>query len=444
MSDILIAQDRFNIQPTDSGNKNFTTSKLNGRTPKLALIWMRSQGDVAAVAFGACDGTNEICLSFSAEDNGNASDTKQTRETAGCIRCIDPTSTGGGSFHYEADFVTFIADGMTIDVTNPPPGSLNIANLAVMFFAGEDLEVEIGSFTADAAAASTNQLSFGSGITQWDAFIGIRTGDNQASIVNNHGFSFGLLSRNDGNSTGQCVHTGSDDNAGVSVVTYGSFDTEFLRVIDPVGSNAWSISRTASDDTSITFTKDENDFTDSHTFAYVAIGLAGLPVIADMIDTPVSTSLDWVVTSVGFRSQACIFQPSAIVVANRNTTVTTTPNGTGIAMSFVDTQGVNRLINGSFMEFIESDDVTVMRTATTTGLLITNVASDDTATKIGIANGTTGTVFTANGWVIKAADIIFADATARSFNYMAFGEADPTHLFRDEALRFASLPQWRM
>ncbi len=444
-SDILIVHDMVVVLSTDSGNIDLTTSKLNGRTPKLAIIGHSYQGlsgTSACAGLGAADGTNEFCVTICAEDNANASDVKMNRTVAAILETVDPQSSGQGSLDVSASFVSFIPDGIRVNVAANP---VQNTNYPVLFFAGDDLEIEVGSFTADAAAASTNTLNFGGGITQWDLLIGARTGDQADNISNNHAYSLGFLSRQGGNSTGQCIHTSSDDGAGTSIVTYGVFDTEFLRLIDPVGSNAWSISRTGSTDTSITFTKDENDFTDSDLFDYIAIGMAGNGAIADIIDTPVSTSVDWNVSSVGFKATAAFTSPSAITGANRNTTISTPGNGAGVNTQFWDSTGAGGILSGNGVQMSEEDGAatTDVRRGTNFGSLGACLA-DDGLFMMSLGTPDPGTTFKPDGWTVVAADISIANTTARNFMYMAFGESDEHLLFRDQALQFVSQPQLRM
>ena len=444
-SDILIVEDRVDIIATDSGNTDLTTSRLNGRTPKLVIFLVRFQplGDLSGCAgIGAADGTNEFCVCIAAEDDANASDTKMNRSTAACIEVIDPQSSGQGSIEYQANFVSFIPNGVRVNVTTSP----NNANaFAAMFFAGDDLEVEIGSFTADAAVSSTNTLNFGGGITQWDLLIGARTGDQADDISNDHAYSLGFLSRQGGNSTGQCIHTSSDDGAGVSVVTYGVFDTEFLRLIDPIGTDAWSISRTGSSDTSITFTKDEDDYTASDVFDYIAIGMAGNRAIADLIDTPTDDTVDWNVTGLGFKPQAAWTHPSGITSANRNSTVSTNGNGHSLSTAFWNSAGPGGSLTGDGVKFREEDDVTT--TDVDQGINVGNLGqafSDSDALLMSLNDSSVDTRFKTDGWTVVAADVPTANSTARSFLYAAFGEPDEHLLFRDQALQFVNTPQMRM
>lgn len=414
----------------------------------LAIFAIRFQplGDSSGITgIGACDGTNEFCVCIAAEDDANASDVKMNRSTAACLEAIDPQSSGQGSIEYQANFVSFIADGVRLNVTTTPERTMGFS---VMFFAGDDLEIEIGSFTADAAAASTNTLNFGGGITQWDLLIGARTGDQADNISNNHAYSLGFLSRQGGNSTGQCVHTSSDDAAGTSVVTYGVFDTEFLRVIDPEGTDAWSISRTGSSDTSITFTKDEDAYTASDVFDYIAIGMAGNGGIADLIDTPTSAVVDWDVTGLGFKAQAMFAHPSAITSANRNTTVATAGDGHGFSPHFWDSSGAGGRFTGVGVKFTEEDNVgtTHVSQGINTGGNIGQAFNDADGLFMSLGNPSISFAsrFNTGGWKVVAADISIANATARSFMYMAFGEPDEHLLFRDQALQFVNTPQMRM
>ncbi len=437
-SDILIVQERKDIAGS-TGNQDITTTKLGGRTPKLVLFLMRrTTSGSFSIGLGATDGTTQFACCFCAEDNASSADTKQTLETNACFFLIDPDA-GGQQIDAEASVVSMITDGVRINVSTAVGGAGELC--PVFFFAGDDLEIEIGQFTADAAAASTNTLNFGGGINQWDALIGVRTGDSAGNISNNHSFCMGFLSRLGGDSTGVCLHMASDDGAAAAVCTSGQFDTEFLRVIDPVGTNAWSISRTGASDTSITFTKDENDYTASDVFSYVAIGMAGLGATAEMLDTPTSAAVDWDVTSVGLKPQAVFAVGGGITAANKNTTQSTQGNGTGYCGAFWDE--VSGSINGSNILGTEQDEADPMNVHQGIGFNPMNAHTDSFSPVFSLADGPPSE-FNSVGWTFDASDVTTANATARNFMYLAFGEPDPLLLFREDALKFVSQPLFRM
>lgn len=437
-SDILIVQERKDIAGS-TGNQDITTTKLNGRTPKLVLFLTRGTFSTSfTIGIGATDGTNQWAVNYAAQDNSTSADTKMTFETNACVFAIDPDA-GGQQIHYEASVVQMITDGVRINVSTAVGGAGELC--VVMFFAGDDLEVEIGTFAASAAAASTNTLNFGGGITQWDALIGCRTGDSAGNISNNHSWCVGLLSRLGGNSVGQCTHMASDDGAAAAVCTSGQFDTEFLRVVDPVGTDAWSISRTGSTDTSITFTKDENAYTASHTFAYVAIGMAGLGAVAEMIDAPTNPAVDWVVNGLPLRPQAVLAVGGGITSANRNTTQSTQGNGTGICLAAWD-EVAGSLI-GSNVVCSEEDAADPMNVHQGIGFNPMNSWTDQSFTMLSISDGPPSK-FIPGGWDFDAADINTANSTARNFMYLAFGEGDPLLAHRSEVRKRRTNPLVRM
>ena len=444
--DVLVVQDAFAIGSA-TGNEDVTTTRLNGKTPKAVMFIGRTSfagGGSFSLCYGAADETSEWVVGYCSEDGTSSADTKMTQETNACFFLIDATG-GGQPTEFEASFVQFITDGVRINFSDSPGFSTSIV---AVFFAGDDIQVEVGTFSASSIPTFTNTLDFGLGIrSQWDALIGARTGDSGASISNNHAVAFGLLSREGGNSTGQCFHTSSDDGAAAATVTYGTFTNEFLRLVDPIGTDAWAISRTASDNLSVTFTKNNNDYNDAHVFGYLAIGMAGLGAIADVVDTPTTAASDWVFTGVGFESQALINHPTAITAANRNATQTDT-DGTGINCGAWDASGTDGDIDGNQVVGSEEDGADPMNVGQGIFLSPGGVTNTTFGTLFSINDGA-GSLWTPTGWTIPSANIPTADGTARSFLYLALGAvtgapADPLLQHRSVIRRRRGNPLLRM
>ena len=388
-----------------------------GKTPK-AYIASNGEG-AASLAMCMSDGTNHRVLGCSAEDNQGRPDTKQLRLTTDCFGLIDPNGGGGGvPLEWLASFDSFIPGGVRVDISDAAIGTV----LSMIFFGGDDLGVEVGTFTASAAASGTDVLTFGGAISSWSGLIGVRTPNNNTG--NDAGMSIGLLSRNGSNSTGQCVHYSSEDNTPATEASYGTFDTEFLRICDPTNSaDAWSISRTGASDTSVTFTKDENDFTGSHQFDFIAID-SPLGCIADLIDLPITDASAWEVTGVGFKTEAALFLPSANTIAERNATQTAV--GASTALSTFWWSGYPIMLEGGNKYQDEADaDPSNTFTSEDGGNLNAGRSnpsgSEATTINLGGVEGTHTRKFTSDGWIFEASEFFAAPATpARSMPYIAF------------------------
>ncbi len=397
-----------------TGNQDFTTPILGGRTPKGAIFFGGGSSVDHAFSMGATDGTNEFVVACSAEDNVGRPDTKQWRSTADCFAGIDADGGGGGvPMNFQASFVSFIPNGVRLNFSVAPPSNVF---MGCAFWGGADLNIEVGSFAASAAAASTDTLNFGGSIADWSALFGFRTPNmNQG---NHGGIAMGVVSRTGGNSTGQCVHYSSEDNPAATTASYGTFDDEFLRICDPLDSaNAWSISRTGAADTSITFTKDENAFTGSHLFDYVCID-SPFQVKANVVDGPTSTSNPWDITDVGFKTEMLVGFGSAHIAADRGTTQTS--NGT--TQSAFRWSDLGRFDEGNNRAADDADaDPTNTGGGAGGGMASVSAGVSGTSYDIGGSASNSHTrKFTTTGWHVDASEILFVNSSAGACLYCAF------------------------
>jgi len=400
-----------------TGDKDFVAPHLGGRIPTACLMTSGSSSPGLAHAVGATDGTNEFVIGCSAEDNQNRPDTKQYRNTAACIAQIDHDAGGGGvTLNFLASFVTFIPGGVRLNFSIAV--TVVSQSIVFQFFGGDDLGIEVGNFTASATATNTDTLTFGGAISSWSALMAFRTPNMNTG--NHGGFCNGVVSRSGGNSTGQCIHYSSEDNPGAAVCTYGTFDDEFLRIVDPQDTaNAWAISRTGAADTSITLTKNENDFTGSHLFDYVAID-SPFQVKANMIET-LSSVGDWDVTDVGFKPEGLFGFGSAHTSAQRNTTQS---GSTGTNIGICMWQDIGEFNEGYTLG---NDDDTADPTETGAGesggmIECKREASGLFSSRFrvgGLAADTHTRRFTPTGWHVDSAEI-FAAEEAVTFAYCAF------------------------
>lgn len=409
--------------PAGTGDKDFVDSKLAGRTPTAMITSTGASSPGLAMSIGACDGTNEFLIACSAEDNVNRPDTKQYRNTAACFGQIDHDAGGGGvTLNMLASFVTFIPNGVRLNFSIAD--SVVSQWIHILFFGGDDMGIEVGNFAASAAAASTDTLNFGGAISSWSALMAFRTPNMNTG--NDGGFAQGVVSRSGGNSTGQCIHYSSQDNTPAAVCSYGTFDDEFLRIVDHSSSDAWAISRTGAADTSITFTKNENDFTASHLFDYIAID-SPFQVKANMITTPTSVA-DWDVTDVGFKAEGLFGFGSAHLVADRNTTQTGTV-GTNLGVCFWSDLG-----HFDESHTLGNDDDTADPAATSDGNSGGMIECKQGAEILfsskfrvgGLGNDFHTRKFTPTGWHVDESEI-FAARDGGSFAYCAFQGSGNDH-----------------
>lgn len=127
---------------TSTGNQTISTSDLNGETPQAALLIIGravTDGTVYdgnAYAYGITDGTNEYYVARMDRDNVGTSATHKFSDNSALLGLPDwTTSTYGFSLECKASFVSFQANGITINWSNAPSAAHPIT---VVFFAGFD------------------------------------------------------------------------------------------------------------------------------------------------------------------------------------------------------------------------------------------------------------------------------------------------------------------
>jgi hypothetical protein len=142
---VAITRDAVN---TATGNQDFTTNDLDGLTPKAAFFIITSAisdgtpRDNAIISFGAAtDTTERWSVGVQAQHDVGTTNTGRRAVSDECIMKLFGTSTNVDG---EADFVSFIANGVRINWGNAPAlGYL----LTVVLFAGTDLTAKAGTFT---------------------------------------------------------------------------------------------------------------------------------------------------------------------------------------------------------------------------------------------------------------------------------------------------------
>jgi hypothetical protein len=132
---------------TASGNQTFTDTRLNGLTPKAAIIWIfgtignEGRKDGRAIhGQGFTDGTIEFSQTAHVQDDTTASYDSSLGFTEHCISLVGwqnwvPAWKGRGSFQ------AWVTNGMTINFDTAPPEPVEGM---IMFFAGSELSVDAG------------------------------------------------------------------------------------------------------------------------------------------------------------------------------------------------------------------------------------------------------------------------------------------------------------
>lgn len=125
---------------TATGTQDFSTPDLAGLTPKAAYFIVSyatadgTAADHAMLGIGAVtDATHRWALAVSQEHGITTSDTYNSGSVTTCVRILNPTD---GSVDGEADFDSWLADGIRINWTNAPSAAFL---LTVVLFAGSDL-----------------------------------------------------------------------------------------------------------------------------------------------------------------------------------------------------------------------------------------------------------------------------------------------------------------
>ena len=140
-----------------TGTQDFTTTDLGGLTPVGALFIITkatadgTPADHAIVGIGAATGSSERwACSVTSEHGVSATDTNRRAMTDECVCLI---SEGTGTVDGEADFDSFITNGVRINWGNAPASAYLVT---VLLLAGTDTSAYAGVFTGH---ASTNGVT---------------------------------------------------------------------------------------------------------------------------------------------------------------------------------------------------------------------------------------------------------------------------------------------
>lgn len=145
---------------TSTGNQDITTTDLGGLTPKAAYFAATSatsDGTAAnhwVLSTGAATGTgNRWAVASSSEHGIGATDSHRRMTNDECVMLLDPAD---GTIDGEADFVSFIEDGVRINWGDAPAAAYL---LTVVLFAGTDLSALADSQTTVATTDNTLDIT---------------------------------------------------------------------------------------------------------------------------------------------------------------------------------------------------------------------------------------------------------------------------------------------
>lgn len=220
---VTIATTRVALN-TVTGNQTITTPDLGGLTPKAAIFIVTfavTDGAAAAhnvLSFGAATGAaNEWVRSVNDE---NAQDTTDTHRIQSNTRCIQVHTPGGAAVDGEAEFFAFVADGVTINITNAFAAAYL---LEVIFFAGTDVSAHANTATLNATVdVATDITDPGFPV---ELVIAAHTPAQTTEIDNTGGLSMSLGFIHNGTSiTQESIHMVSDSGKATSAVKF--FETQ--------------------------------------------------------------------------------------------------------------------------------------------------------------------------------------------------------------------------
>lgn len=132
---------------TSIGTQGITTPDLGGLTPKAVLLIVTrgvtdgTAADGAGFYWGLSDGTNEATGGYEAQHAQASMDIRSDQDTTANRILTIYDGTSDSVVEATANFVSFGADGVTIDWTDAPASAFLIT---AKFFAGTDLTANVG------------------------------------------------------------------------------------------------------------------------------------------------------------------------------------------------------------------------------------------------------------------------------------------------------------
>lgn len=308
---IKIAVARFtNINTATT--QDITTTDLDGLTPKAAIFISSdtvTDGTVVSVAMlnvGLTDGTNHCDTTMTLRHNVATMETAQRAATDQVIQLLG--SGAGTAIFAEAQFSTWLTNGVRINWNDP---TSNTYIHTVIFFAGTDLSVKVGTFEAagpngtETTVTTTFQpddVFFISGGTAFDDTM--RSGAQVQLGVAHRGGSItqGSISHNHANGTANAEPEGliQDDRIGANLATGLSREFELSAFL----SNGFKVKHY------------ESASSASQWFGYLALNYGGKANGYVGTDTTPTSTGDKVNSSVGFEPQFVMLLPTFMPALN--------------------------------------------------------------------------------------------------------------------------------
>jgi len=288
---------------TTTGLQTITTTDLGGLTPTAALLICTNAtadgtaADHARMSIGAVVSATERWAISSNDDHGVATALSVRRMTEDEVVMM-VASGGGGTVEFEADFDSWVTNGMVIDwgSTNPSSGYL----LTVIFFAGSDVVAHADTVSLPATTGVNTDVTAPGFEPAFVIFASTRSAIND-EVNTNFALSFGIAA-NDGADTNFSLNLSGANSALTS-------ENAVLAINDSIQENLFQGNVYGGH---YVDTYDADGFTvrcirngggDS---PYLAIGFGGaVDVWLGDISTPISTGDD-VETGPGFTPQALI------------------------------------------------------------------------------------------------------------------------------------------
>lgn len=384
---------------TSTGNQDISTTDLGGLPPKAALFIVSNAvtdgtaADGSVLSYGAA--TSVIArwaISVTSKHGVTTTLTNTLGLTTGCVYVIDPAD--GTTVDGQADFVSFIANGVRINWSNAPAAAYL---MTVVLFAGTDLTAQAGS------TALGNTIDLTTDITtvgfQPDlvltAIIGTLCRHSFGMVHETGGtvrqYSYGGVSRNGQTTTGEFAHVRSD--AGVAQLSTS-------------GTASWYGEFSAFDSSGFSVTSRVAG-TGNQTLNWLALdfnGAAGVWVGNHSTPTATGNASD---TQPGFRPQ---FILQLQTLAEAVTTIYSDSRGGSIGIAAID-------VNEAYTTSLSREDaVTTSNTQSLSDNVAVRLPDDDGAAKL----TATLTSFDATGWTANYSAV---DAAVKLFPTLVIGES---------------------
>jgi hypothetical protein len=327
-TDVLIAVQDF-TDPTATGNQDYTTTALNGKTPVGAMVmstWHRSASDPsetinARFALGAMDGTTQTSAWLNSRDNrANTSSSTYQRSDQVHLQ-VD----AGATNTVQRATGSFITDGIRLNYTNIVT-NVGAVRGSFVAFAGADVTVDHGNISL---GTGTSAINVTTGF-QPDVVIFYGTGiSNQNSIPSDMRYMLGIALA-DG--TQKCViwaePTGAADGR-----PYQTLYTNRCggRLTPATGALTWHL--TAGGFNASGFQVTPSASASSSRLHYLALKLNGRRLSLFEFDTPTSTGSQSYTTP-GFTPQFAMAVTTNLEVVD-TVVGSTSDNQGGFGVAFI-------------------------------------------------------------------------------------------------------------